>query len=264
MSTEKKSTKSLLKELNVETQALVDAETALKSFDLKERQSLAAAVLAKARAEAAKAESEAFATAEAAKLQKLAFDMAKREDEKVQFSDRHNFVYRFNNDVNEVSVADCMAVLARWHRMYPNQAFEIVISSPGGSIIDGFALFDFIQEMKRKGHTITTKSIGYAASMAGVLLQAGTKRVMSKESWLLIHEASFGAGGKMGVVEDAVKFVKKLQERILNIYAERASKVEGGKSAKSVRNLILKNWKRTDWWISSEEALAHGFVDEVE
>jgi ATP-dependent protease ClpP protease subunit len=93
-----------------------------------------------------------------------------------------------------------------------------------------------------------------AASMAGILLQAGDTRVMAKESWLMIHEASFGASGKIGDVEDTVEWVKMVQERILSIFSERSGLTKA---------FLKKNWQRKNWWISSDYALKLNLIDEV-
>jgi ATP-dependent protease ClpP protease subunit len=89
-------------------------------------------------------------------------------------------------------------------------------------------LYDFIQELKFAGHTVITKTLGMAASMAGILLQAGSKRVMGSEAYVLIHEVSFMAGGPIGVVEDEVEFVKMIQARVLDIFARKAARALEG------------------------------------
>ncbi len=96
--------------------------------------------------------------------------------------------------------------------------------------------------------------MGMAASMGGILLQAGDKRVIGSESVLLVHEISFGAGGKIGEVEDEVAFAKMLTQRVLKIFANRT---------KMTARQIDAKWKRKDWWMDSDEALKLGFVDEI-
>ena len=78
-------------------------------------------------------------------------------------------LYRFNTGVDKTHVNDCMLKLTQWSRRHPKCDIEIVFSSGGGSIIDGFVLFDFIQELRSKGHKVTTGSLGMAASMAAIL-----------------------------------------------------------------------------------------------
>ena len=243
------------------------AETEEKLFDLEVKKSFKPKEveydLKKKDAELLKLNEEVRKARYEASLAELSYNHHKREEDKLLSTDRYNKVFRFVNPVEEVSVAECMNVLSRWSRLDPKCDIEVVFCSPGGSIIDGFALFDFIQDLKRKGHKVITKTIGYAASMAGVLLQAGTDRVMGRESWMLIHEASFLAMGKMGEVTDTVEWVKRMCDRIATIYAERAAE-KTGKNEKTVKAFIKKNWTRKDWWLSADEALEYGFVDRVE
>ena len=71
-------------------------------------------------------------------------------DDKLDFinrkeaSDERNFLYRFNDKVSKDTVRHCMETLTEWHRLDSECAIEIIFSSPGGSIIDGFELFDFL------------------------------------------------------------------------------------------------------------------------
>lgn len=176
-------------------------------------------------------------------------------------SDLHNHLYVFNGSVGDSSVNTCIKQLTTWMRNDSDDAIEIVFNSPGGDVIAGLALFDFIQTVRRTGIHVTTSTIGYAASMAGILLQAGDTRVMGAESWLMLHEASFGAQGKTGDIEDRVEWVKRVQERFLDIFAKRCQETDAPK--KLTKTKLRNNWRRKDWWISSDEALAFGLVDEV-
>ena len=168
--------------------------------------------------------------------------------------DNYNFLYRFNDKVSKDTVRHCMETLTEWHRMDPGCSMEIIFSSPGGSIIDGFELFDFLQDLRSKGHHLTTGALGYAASMAGILLQAGDVRWVGQQAWVMIHRAAFGAWGKTYEIEDEVKFIQRIEERILNIFTSRSNL--------TVRK-IKKNWDRKDWWISADEAMDMGLVDEI-
>lgn len=207
----------------------------------------AKAEMARIKAEARKLDAEALkAEIEANKIQ-LNYQKELCEDEE-------HFLYRFSIDINNISVSSCMGKLTQWHRQNPKCDIEIIFSSPGGSIISGFELFDFIQDLRNKGHKITTGSLGMAASMAGILLQAGDIRWIGHQSWLMIHRAAFGAIGKTFEVEDEVKFVKRIEERIVNIFTSRS---------KLTNSKIKKNWDRKDWWIDADECLGLGLVDEI-
>jgi ATP-dependent Clp endopeptidase proteolytic subunit ClpP len=168
--------------------------------------------------------------------------------------DENNHLFRFDGDVSKVSVLRCMKKLTEWSRLSPGCDMEIVFSSPGGSIIDGFELFDFIQELRTRGHKITTGSLGMAASMAGILLMAGDIRWIGHQCWMMIHRAAFGAIGKTYEVEDEVKLVKRIEERCLDIFVSRS---------KLTKQKIKRNWDRKDWWIDADECLELGLVDEI-
>jgi ATP-dependent Clp endopeptidase proteolytic subunit ClpP len=177
-----------------------------------------------------------------------------RKQQKEMHTDEENHLYRFNRDVSSASVAACMSKLTLWHREDPKCDIEIVFSSPGGSIIDGFELFDFIQELRASGHKIITGSLGMAASMAGILLQAGDVRWIGHQAWMMIHRAAFGAIGKTYEVEDEVRLVKRIEQRIVDIFTSRS---------KLTNQKIKRNWDRKDWWIDADECLQLGLVDEI-
>jgi ATP-dependent Clp endopeptidase proteolytic subunit ClpP len=215
------------------------------------------------RDEAAKSRDEAEArklTAEAreaeanARVAELKLQAAEEGEQARLADDDHRRVLRFVGAVQETTVKPSIDRLVRWHRLEPKCDITIIFDSPGGGIIEGFALFDQIIWLRNNGHKVTTIGQGMAASMAGVLLQAGDVRIMSPQASLLIHEASFMTGGSFGQVEDQVKFVKKLQERILDIFADRS---------KLSKTQIRKRWTRTNWWLDANEALELGFVDDV-
>ena len=88
---------------------------------------------------------------------------------------------------------------------------------------------------------------------------------MGKEAYILIHEVSTWAGGKVGEIEDEYNFLKKISERVVGIFAERAKEagVNGTASHPITAAQVRKNWNRTDWWLDSTEALKLGIVDKL-
>lgn len=208
----------------------------------------------KSRAEAESAKATARKTLAEAELAELTLERERRKEKSELAKDQHHHVYLFDESVGASSVKKCITTLSEWDRLDPTCDIEIVFDSPGGSVIDGMHLWDFLSMIKSRGHKLTTVALGMAASMAGILLQAGDVRVLGRESYLLIHEVSFGAGGKIGEVEDEVAFVKKIQGRVLDIFAARSH---------LSRTKIASNWRRRDWWLDSSEAIKCGFVDEL-
>ena len=184
-------------------------------------------------AEALKTEAEASKAKYEAHEAEIKYLEVRQKFDRQRAEDEMNHLYRFTGEVSGSSVSRCMKKLTEWTRMDAKCDIEIVFSSPGGSIIDGFELFDFIQELRAKGHKVTTGSLGMAASMAGILLMAGDVRWIGHQSWMMIHRAAFGAYGKTYEIEDEVKFVRRIEERILDIFTHRS---------KLTKSKIKRNW----------------------
>ena len=126
------------------------------------------------------------------------------------------------------------------------------IDSPGGSVKSGLSMVDVMQYISCEIRTVNT---GMAASMGSVLLGAGTKgkRSSLRFSKTMLHQTSGGAGGN---IQDA---------RINFIEWEKANKILFallgdfcGKSAEQV----IEDAQR-DFWLSAEEAVEYGIIDEV-
>lgn len=215
----------------------------------------------KAEAEASKAEAEAAEVTASARTMRaraeqdeLKLSLVLEGERKRRATDEEHHIYRFSSAVNSSSVGSCMDTLTEWHRLYPGCDIEVIFNSGGGSVIDGFELFDFLVDLGQRGHRVITGCTGMAASMAGILVQAGTERWMSKESWYMIHRAAFGAMGKTFDIEDTVEWIKRIEDRILDIFSGRS---------KIPKSTLKKKWERKDWWIDSDEALKLGLVDSV-
>lgn len=213
----------------------------------------------RALAEADRAAAEAKVFAEEAAQEAIATATARRTEEEELAKDKHHLVYVFDQSVNEKSVKNCIQQLTTWYRSKPGQPIELQINSPGGSIFEGLALVDFLRGLREKGTQVDTVAYGMAASMGGVLLQAGETRRMGENALLLLHEGSLGAIGDFGQVEDQVKLMHKLHDRILDLFESRAIEI----NPRTTKRFIKKNWERTDWWLTSDEALDLGFVDEI-
>lgn len=184
--------------------------------------------------------------------QDIAF--TKRDTADTLANDDANHIYPFMGSVSGDSAKACIAKLTKWSRRDPGCDMTIIFNSPGGSVIDGLGLYDCITEMQQRGHKVTTVVRGYAASMGGILLQAGDERVIGANAYVLIHELSSGAIGKFSEIRDEVAFVKRLQDRCAGILAD--------KSTLSAAQ-IKKKWDRTDWWLDADETVKLGFADRI-
>lgn len=238
--------------------------TSLREFTSQELD-LVSALAERARADARKSIAEAEGAESMAAIAAIAREKETTAHHRSQLADDFtHHRYLFDGAVTDASVSKCIKALNAWDREDAMCDIEIAFSSPGGSLFDGVELFDFISSLRHEGRTITTSAYGMAASMAGILLQAGDIRVVGKQSYILIHEVSFGSQGKIGDVEDMTKFVRRVQGRILDIFAERCANSASETATKPfTRAQISKGWTRTDWWLDSDEALRGGLVDVV-
>lgn len=174
-----------------------------------------------------------------------------QDDELAESERRH---YTFYARVEDESVQACMRTLTSWSARAPGASLTVTFNSPGGSVHDGLALFDFLRHLRAEGHHLTTVALGRAASMGAVLLQAGDHRVVGANAFVMLHEVSSGSSGKVSELEESVELSKRLQKRLLVILSER--------STMSMVS-IQRRWARRDWWLDAEDAVQLGFADEL-
>jgi len=129
---------------------------------------------------------------------------------------------------------------------------HVYINSPGGSVTAGMAIYDTINFMHCD---VTTYCVGMAASMATVLLAAGTKgkRYALPNSRIMIHQPTGGAQGQASDITIAAKEILRWRKTINNILAHHSGKT---------LEQIEKDSDR-DYYMSAEEARDYGFFDQV-
>mgnify|MGYP001069189445 CR=1 FL=1 len=134
----------------------------------------------------------------------------------------------------------------------PKRDIKLYINSPGGSVYDGLAIIDTMNYIAPDVQTI---GIGLQASMGAMLLACGAKgkRFVLPNARIMIHQPSSGTEGKITDQEIALKEGIYLKKRLVEIFARQT-----GKSAEQVE----KDMDR-DNWMSAEEALKYGIVDEI-
>ncbi|MFH0873920.1 MAG: ATP-dependent Clp protease proteolytic subunit [Candidatus Komeilibacteria bacterium] len=129
---------------------------------------------------------------------------------------------------------------------------KIYINCPGGSVMDGLAIYDTMQYVKAP---ISTICVGMAASMAAILLAGGTKgkRLALPNSEILIHQLMGGTQGQASDIKIRAEHMLKLKDRLNQIL----HKLTGQRLDK-----IEKDTDR-DYFLSAEEAVTYGLIDKV-
>ena len=134
----------------------------------------------------------------------------------------------------------------------PSKDIQIYFNTPGGHVHAGLGIYDTMQYISADIATICT---GMAASMGAVLLTAGAKgkRSALRHSRVMIHQPMGGAQGQASDIEITAREILKIKKELYAIIAEHS-----GKSIKQVE----KDADR-DYWMTSEEAVKYGMIDEI-
>lgn len=129
---------------------------------------------------------------------------------------------------------------------------NMYINSPGGSVYAGLGVYDTMQYVTPD---VATICIGMAASMACVLLGAGTqgKRAALKHARIMMHQPSGAIGGQASDIEITVNEIRKLKTELYEVV-----KYHTGKPTEQIE----KDFDR-DKWMTAAEAKEYGLVDEV-
>ena len=134
----------------------------------------------------------------------------------------------------------------------PKKDISMYINSPGGVVTSGLAIYDTMQYIRPKVHTMV---VGQAASMGAVLLAAGEKghRYALPNSRIMIHQPSGGYRGQASDIERHAKDILSMKERLAQILVRHT-----GQKFDDVEEALDR-----DTFLSPQEALEFGLVDDV-
>ncbi len=134
----------------------------------------------------------------------------------------------------------------------PKKDIHLYINSPGGVVTGGMAIYDTIRFLQCD---VVTYCIGQAASMATVLLAAGTKgkRFALPHSRVMIHQPSGGAGGQASDIAIAAKEILRWRKTLNQVISRHT-----GKTVEQ-----LEKDSDRDYYLSAQEAKDYGLVDHV-
>jgi ATP-dependent Clp protease protease subunit len=161
-------------------------------------------------------------------------------------------IVMLSEEVNYVTASLVTAQLLFLAAEDPDKDIQFYINSPGGSVSDGLMIFDTMQHIKPDVQTIC---MGMAASMGAFLLAAGAKgkRYILPNAEVMIHQPSGGAQGQTTDIQIAAQHIQRTKDRLNKILAERTGQPI---------DRIAQDTDR-DNWMTAEEALAYGLVDQI-
>jgi len=138
-----------------------------------------------------------------------------------------------------------------------DRPITVFINSAGGNVTDGLALHDAIRHVIKRGIEVKIIVQGMAYSMGSIVLQAASegKRLAFPHSWIMIHEPAKWAGWQSTTA--AAQHLERLKQMQDQIY-----KILSSRSGKPLRQ-IIKDTKRTDFYLDAPSALEYGLIDAV-
>ncbi|HEL1731182.1 TPA: ATP-dependent Clp protease proteolytic subunit [Streptococcus suis] len=136
----------------------------------------------------------------------------------------------------------------------PTKDIYLYVNTPGGSVSAGLAIVDTMNFIKADVQTIV---MGTAASMGTIIASSGAKgkRFMLPNAEYMIHQPMGGTGGGTQQTDMAIAAEHLLKTR------NKLEKILADNSGKTVKQ-IHKDAER-DYWMSAEETLAYGFIDQI-
>jgi ATP-dependent Clp protease protease subunit len=156
------------------------------------------------------------------------------------------------SDINDQVANTVIAQLLFLRAEDPKKDVSVYINSPGGYISAGLAIYDTMRFM---GYEINTYCLGQAASMAALLLAAGTKgkRFALPHSRLMIHQPSGGIGGTSADILLQAQEILNLKRICAQIMADA--------TGKPIEKIIEDSER--DYYMSPAEAIAYGLIDKI-
>lgn len=146
-----------------------------------------------------------------------------------------------------VTAADFVADLKN-----ANSDLTVHINSPGGDVFDGIAILNALRAHRG---TVTTIVDGLAASAASFIAQAGSERIMARNSEMMIHDASGLCIGNASDMREMLDLLDRASDNIASVYAERSGQGD------------VASWRAAmgkETWYSAEEAVEAGLADSVD
>ena len=161
-------------------------------------------------------------------------------------------IIMLTDEVNETTASLVVAQMLFLESEDPTKDIFLYINSPGGSVVDGLAIYDTMQYIKCD---VSTICIGRAASMGAFLLAGGAKgkRYALPNAEVMIHQPLGGAKGQATEIQIAAEHILKTKEKLTKLLAQNC----GREYEEVLRDCERDNYK------SADEALEYGLIDKI-
>lgn len=156
-------------------------------------------------------------------------------------------------EINSNSTSSLILQLKYLEQVDPDAEITLYINSPGGSVADGLALYDIMQNLSCPIHTIC---MGTAASFGAILFLSGDKREILPHSKIMIHDpliAGSGLTGSATLLHTQIDSLMETREILANIIAKHTKK--------TIEEIYEKTV--TDTWFNATQAIEFGLADNI-
>lgn len=156
------------------------------------------------------------------------------------------------NEINEAVADTVIAQMMYLESQNPDADIHLYINSPGGSVVDGMAIYDTMQYIKPD---VSTICIGCAASMASILLMAGAKgkRYALPNAEIMLHQPLGGYAGQASDIAIHAQHILRWKERLTDIIVSNTGQD---------KDRVMVDTDR-DNFLNAEQALDYGIIDEI-
>ena len=161
-------------------------------------------------------------------------------------------IIMLHDEVNSATASVVVAQLLYLESQDPTKDISLYINSPGGSVTDGFAIYDTMNYIK---FDVSTICMGMAASMGAFLLSSGAKvkRIALPNSTIMIHQPLGGYKGEAADMEIHTKYMLDTKARLNRILSENTGKPLD----------VIKNDTERDNFMTAQQAMEYGLIDKV-
>lgn len=160
-------------------------------------------------------------------------------------SDDEKWIYDWF-DIAATSPADVNAALEE----ADGEDVDVIVNSPGGSVYAGNEIYTALKSYKGRSFG---KIVGLAASAASFAVLGCDTVAISPPGQIMVHNAWSRVAGDYRDMEHGAEFLRKTNTSIINVY-----RLKTGKTEDELRAMMDK-----ETWMTAQEALEHGFVDEI-
>lgn len=129
----------------------------------------------------------------------------------------------------------------------------VEIHTGGGSVFDGYRLFNSMQELRNRGVSVTARINTLAASMGSVIAMAADKVEIAANGRMMIHEASTAMAGDAEKMRQTANLLEGISDEIAAIYATKTGKTQ----------IEMRDLMKSETWMTAKQAVEMGFADSI-